>query len=85
VSWAPPTPTTTPVRKLSARTRFVLAMEQADTARAELGAAVLDGRPVGECAQLLARLARLEADVAVADRRNSIVTRIASAAGRVIK
>jgi hypothetical protein len=72
-------------RRLSARTRYILAMEAADTARAELGAAALDGRPVQELGQLLAKLARLEAQVSVADRRNGLVVRLASAAGRVVR
>ncbi len=72
-------------RKLSARTRYVLALEAADTARAELGAAALEGRPVQELGQLLAKLARLEAGVSVADRRNSLVVRLATAAGRRIQ
>lgn len=72
-------------RKLSARTRYVLAMEAADTARAELGAAALEGAPVPVLAEKLAKLARLEAAVSVADRRNALVVRLASAAGRVVR
>jgi hypothetical protein len=69
-------------RRVSSKTRYLLAMETADVARAELGAAVLDGRPVQELAQLLARLAKLEAQVTVADRRYGLVARLANAAGR---
>lgn len=74
-----------PGRKLSARTRYVLALEAADTARAELGAAALEGRPVQELAELLARVARLEAQVSVADRRNALVVKLATAAGRYVR
>lgn len=87
----PPPPAPDPARtrpegrRLSARTRFVLSMEAADAARAELGAAVLEGATVQEAAELLARWARLEVSVNVADRRNGIVTRLAGAAGRVIR
>lgn len=72
-------------RRLSARTRYVLALEAADTARAELGAAALEGRPVQELAELLARVARLEAQVSVADRRNALVVKLATAAGRYVR
>jgi hypothetical protein len=87
VSWAPPTPAAAPQARprLSARTRYILSMEQADTARAELGAAVLEGATVQEVGELYARWARLEAQVVIADRRNGLVTRLAQAAGRVIR
>lgn len=69
-------------RRLSSKTRYVLAMETADSIRTEVAAAALEHRSVGELAELLARLARAEANVTVAEARHGLVARLANAASR---